>query len=114
MANVLSVPHFRQESDGYCLPACAQMVLSYLGVVRSQADLARQLGARPNIGTPHSHLTRLTSPELEGSSHRAKSKTCSARVCCFASLRLRSGQALRLRYAPLRTLAIPPHRDATQ
>jgi len=65
MANVLSVPHFPQETDGYCLPACAQMVLKYLGVVRSQAELALQLGTRANIGTPHSHLTRLKSPTID-------------------------------------------------
>ena len=65
MANVLSVPHFSQETDGYCLPACAQMVLNYLGVVRSQADLARLLGTRANIGTPHSHLARLKSPTID-------------------------------------------------
>jgi len=65
VANVLSVPHFSQETDGYCLPACAQMVLNYLGVVRSQAEIALQLGTRANIGTPHSHLTRLKSPTID-------------------------------------------------
>ena len=65
MANVLSVPHFSQATDGYCLPACAQMVLNYLGVVRSQAELALQLGTRANIGTPHSHLSRLQSPTID-------------------------------------------------
>ena len=65
MANVLSVPHLPQAADGYCLPACAQMVLTYLGVIRSQADLARLLGTRANIGTPHRHLTRLRSSAID-------------------------------------------------
>lgn len=65
MANVLSVLHFSQATDGYCLPACAQMVLNYLGVVRSQAELALQLGTRANIGAPHSHLTRLKSLTID-------------------------------------------------
>lgn len=61
MANVLNVPHFPQTTDGLCLPACAQMVLTYLGVACSQSDLARQLGTRPNIGTPHSRIMGLRS-----------------------------------------------------
>ena len=60
----LDVPHFSQLVDGYCLPACAQIVLTYLGVVCSQEDLAQQMGSRPIIGTPRSRLTRLQSREI--------------------------------------------------
>jgi len=65
VANVLkkSVPHFPQQADGFCLPACAQMVLAYLDAPCSQADLARRLGTRSHIGTPHSHIIRLRSSE---------------------------------------------------
>ncbi len=66
MAKVLkrSVPHF-QQADGLCLPACAQMVLAYLDIPCSQANLARRLRTRPNIGTPHSHIIRLKSSETD-------------------------------------------------
>ncbi len=59
MANILNVPHRQQESDGLCLPACVQMVLAYLGEIHSQSALARKMGTRPNIGTPHRYITRL-------------------------------------------------------
>lgn len=61
MANVLNVPHFPQAADGQCLPACVQMVLAYHGITRSQAELARRLGVRPNVGTPHSRIIEVTS-----------------------------------------------------
>lgn len=64
MANVLSLPHHPQKGDGYCLPACVQMVLAHLGVFRSQEEIARQLGTRPGLGTPHSNIARLESPNL--------------------------------------------------
>jgi len=41
------------------------MVLNYLGVIRSQSDLARQLGTRPNIGTPHRNLKQLQSSQID-------------------------------------------------
>lgn len=65
MANTLPVPHRRQLADGYCLAACAQMVLAYLGVERSQDDLARQLGIRPPLGAPASNIARLKSAQLD-------------------------------------------------
>ena len=34
--NLVNVPHHPQESDGYCLPACVQMVLDYLGLPCAQ------------------------------------------------------------------------------
>jgi len=30
--DLLQVPHRLQLSDGYCLPACVQMVLAYWGI----------------------------------------------------------------------------------
>ncbi|MCB0088080.1 MAG: C39 family peptidase [Caldilineaceae bacterium] len=35
MSSSLSVPHFPQQADGYCLPACVQMVMAYWGIDRS-------------------------------------------------------------------------------
>lgn len=65
MANDLSLPHFSQSNDGYCLPACAQMVLTYLGVACSQTDLVRQLGTYPRVGTPQANIERLRSFGLD-------------------------------------------------
>ena len=31
----LSVPHIQQIEDGYCLPACVEMVLAFYGIQRS-------------------------------------------------------------------------------
>ena len=42
----LPVPLFEQESDGACLPACARMVLAYLGLAFAEAHLAQVLGFR--------------------------------------------------------------------
>ena len=65
MAHVLNVPHFQQAVDGFCLPACAQMVLAYLGIEHSQKDLASRLGTRPIAGTPYSRVTRLVDLGLD-------------------------------------------------
>jgi ABC-type bacteriocin/lantibiotic exporter with double-glycine peptidase domain len=64
MDKVLPVTHHRQKADGYCLPACAQMVLDYLGFPRSQEVLAHQLGLRPSLGVPAPHIKNLNSPDL--------------------------------------------------
>lgn len=65
MLHALSVPHKAQIADGYCLPACAQMVLAYLGEERDQKTLARQLQMIEGAGTPGSRLTRLATRRLE-------------------------------------------------
>ncbi len=61
----LKVPHRRQINDGYCLPACVQMVLAYWGVERNQDSLAKQLGMIEGAGTPGSRLFLLVSPSLD-------------------------------------------------
>jgi hypothetical protein len=64
MLTGLSVPHHPQLADGLCLPACAQMVLAYCGIYRSQNSLARQLQTIPGAGTPGSRLRNLASHGL--------------------------------------------------
>ena len=56
---MLDVPHYRQRNTGYCLPACLQMVLEYVGVKRDQTQLARELGVTPKVGVAVSRVTRL-------------------------------------------------------
>jgi hypothetical protein len=51
--------HVQQAALGYCLPACAQMVLAQLGIVTSQPELAQVLGTRAGVGTPFPRVERL-------------------------------------------------------
>jgi len=44
MNPILEVPHYQQSAEGYCLPACARMVLAYLGLERTEAEIAKVLG----------------------------------------------------------------------
>ncbi|MCL4301550.1 MAG: C39 family peptidase [Anaerolineae bacterium] len=37
----LPLSHKSQKGDGYCLPACIQMVLAYLGISRHKSQLAK-------------------------------------------------------------------------
>jgi ABC-type bacteriocin/lantibiotic exporter with double-glycine peptidase domain len=41
------------------------MALAYLGVHRSQHELARQLGVQRYVGAPASHLLRLRTPKID-------------------------------------------------
>ena len=59
MAPVISVLHRQQLEDGYCLPACVQMVLAYLGQNRPQEEIARTLGLRKGFGVPASNVAKL-------------------------------------------------------
>ena len=59
MSAILPVPHYRQSKEGYCLPACARMVLAYLGIERTEAEISQLLGTR-GIGTPGFAIQRLT------------------------------------------------------
>lgn len=65
MSNILPVPHRSQLADGYCLPACVQMVLAYWGIERDQADLAKQLQLIAGAGTPGNRVRLLASDTLD-------------------------------------------------
>ena len=60
----LPVPHRKQFDIGYCFPACLEMVLAYLGIERTQFDLAAQLDLIPGVGVPTSRVQRLASHGL--------------------------------------------------
>ncbi len=55
----LPVPIRRQIRDGFCLPACIEMVLASLSIRQDQAAIARALGTLPGVGTPISAVTKL-------------------------------------------------------
>jgi ABC-type bacteriocin/lantibiotic exporter with double-glycine peptidase domain len=65
VAELLNVPYSHQKIYGYCLPACVQMALAYLGIERSQDELARILGMFVDFGVPASHLLRLRSRHIQ-------------------------------------------------
>lgn len=65
MAQPLPVPFYKQQAVGYCLPACAQMVLAYQGISHSQDELARESNLKPGLGTPTRNIQRLSSPEIK-------------------------------------------------
>jgi ABC-type bacteriocin/lantibiotic exporter with double-glycine peptidase domain len=64
MANYLPVPYYKQNKVGYCLAACAQMVLAFQGVSRSQDNLANQLQIKPSLGIPTRNIQLLASRDI--------------------------------------------------
>ena len=64
MSDWLPVPHFSQSAEGYCLSACARMVLSYLGLEQTEAQISQVLGTK-EYGAPSFAIQRLTGPELQ-------------------------------------------------
>jgi ABC-type bacteriocin/lantibiotic exporter with double-glycine peptidase domain len=47
-----------QSAEGFCLSACARMLLAYLGIERSEAEVSQVLGAQ-DCGTPSFAIQRL-------------------------------------------------------
>ena len=64
MARILNITHSRQETETGCLAACAQMVLDFLGIQRSQDELASQMHSIPHVGTVGRNILNLQSPGL--------------------------------------------------
>lgn len=59
MIDVISLPHHPQSTEGFCLAACARMVLAYWGKAASEEDVAELL--RIGIwGVPASAIRRLS------------------------------------------------------
>lgn len=64
MTNIISISHFQQSTDGYCLPACARMVLAYLGMEYAEDEISRILGTK-EFGTPSFAIQKLTRLQLQ-------------------------------------------------
>ena len=56
----LPVPHYKQSAEGLCLPACARMVLAYLGLHLSEDQVVKLLRSYP-FGTPAPNMRYLES-----------------------------------------------------
>lgn len=55
----MNVPHFRQELDYSCLPACVRMVLAYYGDLRQEPELRRLMKTRVTGTSPANVMLRL-------------------------------------------------------
>lgn len=64
-SELLQVPHRLQMADGYCLPACVEMVLAFWGIDQNQRKLAAQMQTIADGGTPVSRVNRLASHSLK-------------------------------------------------
>ncbi|MBP8003238.1 MAG: C39 family peptidase [Chloroflexi bacterium] len=60
----LPVPFHPQKANGYCLAACAQMVLHFWGIAADQERLAQLLGVEPEVGAPAGRISRLKSYDV--------------------------------------------------
>lgn len=60
MSDRLTLSHFQQSQEGYCLSACARMVVAHLGIALSEAEINQALGAR-DFGTPSFAIQKLAS-----------------------------------------------------
>lgn len=56
----LAVPHRTEEFVGGCLPACCQMALAFLGIIRTQRQIAALIGHIEAAGTPAPNVARLS------------------------------------------------------
>ncbi len=65
LSNLQPDLHSQQSADGFCLPACAQMAFAYLGILRTQEELARLLKMRPGFGTPIPNILNLRSRQID-------------------------------------------------
>ncbi len=82
MANYLPVPYHKQNEPGFCLAACAQMVLDFQGISKSQNTLAKQLKVKSHLGAPARNVRQLATNKLsvvfeEGSLERLQTSLAS-------------------------------------
>ena len=60
----LNVPHYKQEFNYSCVPACVRMVLAHFGKLHGEAEMRQVLGAAPH-GTRMRNILRLASLGLD-------------------------------------------------
>lgn len=61
---LLKIPHFEQELNHSCLPACVRMLLSYLGIQKQEQDIRILLKIKP-AGTNPINVVRIREWHLE-------------------------------------------------
>jgi ABC-type bacteriocin/lantibiotic exporter with double-glycine peptidase domain len=60
----IRLPHYEQSASGYCLPACARMILTKMGLTYSELKLSQMLGT-DEVGTPSFAVTNLSQLRLD-------------------------------------------------
>lgn len=68
MTPFLSIPHYQQSEEGYCLPACVRMVLAGQNSHYSEAQIINLLHSQP-YGTPSFAVKRLSRVGLQVNYH---------------------------------------------
>ena len=63
----MNVPHYEQELDYSCLPACVRMVLAYYGEEKTESQLRALLKTRPGGTSPVQVMLRLPNVGFEAS-----------------------------------------------
>src|SRR5690606_40943514 len=64
MPELLPIPFHPQKADGYCLAACAQMVLDFWAMPLEQEEIAGQLSVIPGVGAPAGRISRFSSDQM--------------------------------------------------
>jgi predicted double-glycine peptidase len=59
MAKKISVPHYKQDTEHTCGPASLRMVTDFLGIVKTEDELARLAGTSEERGTSPEDLKRV-------------------------------------------------------
>ena len=60
----LKIPHYEQELNNSCLPACVRMVLAYFGIEKSEQSIRILLKTKP-AGTNPVNLTNLRNWDID-------------------------------------------------
>ncbi|MBC8185419.1 C39 family peptidase [candidate division KSB1 bacterium] len=60
----LKIPHFEQEQNGSCLPACARMILDSLAITKTEAEIRKLLKTKP-AGTNPLNIANLKELDIE-------------------------------------------------
>ena len=63
MNPIVSISHFQQSAEGYCLSACVRMVLTHLGLERSEAEVSQMLLSPCHCELLHSTVVLLIRAE---------------------------------------------------
>ena len=78
----MNVPHFEQELDYSCLPACVRMVLAFHGKSATESELRALLKTRPGGTSPLRLMIRL--PDVGFEAHVYTGSQADLRACLTA------------------------------
>lgn len=82
----MNVPHFQQELDYSCLPACVRMVLAYYDDQRLESELRRLMKTRVTGTSPANVMLRLPDIGYEAVVVEASRSFAASAHCCWGTL----------------------------